>query len=49
MMKKPFLQEILKELREAKTANINIKEILLLIEDIFQFFDENNIKDYEMS
>jgi len=33
-MRKPFMQELLKELKGAKPNNIDTKEILSLIEDI---------------
>ena len=48
-MRKLFMQELLKELKESKFNNKDTKKILLLIEDILQFFEKENIEDYEMN
>ena len=46
-MRKLFVYELLKELKEAKPNIICIEGILLLLKDILLFFNYKNTEEYE--
>ena len=47
LLRKPFTEDLLAELTEFKSSNIEIQDILSLIEDILQLCGNNNIEDYK--
>ena len=48
-IRKTFVKEILVELQKAKPDNIHSKEILLLIENILRYFNDEDSEEYMTS
>jgi len=46
-MRKKFVKELLKELYKGWSNNVGSEEILLLIEDILRYFNNDDDEDYE--
>jgi len=49
-MRKSFIINLLKELKNVKTDKVNFDKILSLVEDILRFFEDDDPEDdYEMN